>query len=136
MIDAVLSRIKESLDKTCPFEVRLSHSGFPVSKDRPVIIIDVDSICTDKVQNEGNKKRFPLTADVTIKTYVPFKSGISELRRITAAYILPAVSNMGCCITGFSESRKNDKIPEGMHNLDIKLKIKGVYTNSYKETDV
>jgi hypothetical protein len=128
MIDAVLNKIKESLDETCPFEIRFSHSYFPIPKNRPVIIIDVDNICTDNAQNEGNRKRFTLTADIWVRTYVPFKYGVSELRRIAAAYILPAMSGMECCITGFSEGNKRDKIPEGMHNLDIKFRIRGVYT--------
>ena len=134
MVDAVLSKIKDALEKTCPFEIRHSHSCFPIPKNKPFIIIDVDNICTNNAQNEGNRKRFPLTADIWIRTYVPFKYGVSELRRIAAAYILPVMSEMECCITGFSEGGKRDKIPEGMHNLDIKFRISGVYT-AYKEVE-
>lgn len=132
MIDAVLNKIKDTFNETCPFEIRFSHSRFSMPKDSPVIIIDIDSIRTDNAQNEGNKKRFPLTADIWIKTYVPFKYGVSELKRIAAAYIMPVMSGLDCCITGFSEGSKRDQIPEGMHNLNIKFRIKGVYT-AYRE---
>ncbi len=128
MTEAVLSMVKSEFEKICPFEIRYSHSPLPVPHDRPVIIINADSINTEGVQNEGNKRRFPLTAEISVKAYVPFKYGISELRRIASSYILPVMSGMECCITGFSEGVESGSLPDGMHTLDVKFKIKGVYT--------
>lgn len=128
MTEAILEAIKTDLEKVCPFEVRLSHSGNALPKDRPVIILSGESITSDIVQCEGIRTRYAVTAEISVKTCLPFRYGISELRRITAACIMPVMAKGRFSIAGFSESSAADSISEGVHISRIKFRIKGVYT--------
>lgn len=128
MTETILEAIKAELEKVCPFEVRLSHSGNALPKDRPVIILSAESISSDMIQCEDQRTRYTLTAVISVKTYLPFRFGISELRRIAAAYIMPVMAKGRFSIAGFSESSIADRISEGVHISEIKFRIKGVYT--------
>lgn len=133
MTNTILSKIESALKEACPYEIRTAHSCIQKPAGKRFVLIDLCSINTDMVQAEKNKIRYPLTAVVSVKIIVPFKYGISELRRIACTYVLPVMADMKFSIAGFTENSSVDKISEGVHTLEIKFNIKGVYTVSQKE---
>lgn len=133
MTNTILSKIESALKEVCPYEIRTAHSCLPKPAYKRFMLIDLCSINTHMVQAEKNKMRYPLTAVVSVKIIVPFKYGVSELRRIACTYVLPVMADMKFSIAGFTENSSIDKISEGVHTLEIKFNIKGVYTVSQKE---
>lgn len=133
MTETILSKIKAAFEEICPYQIRILHERFPKTNGEPFIIVNIESINTEKMQAEDTRIRYPVSAVVSVKAVAPFRYGISELRRVAAAYILPVMNNISLGITGFSESSETDNISEGTHTLEIKFRIKGVYTAYFKE---
>ncbi|MGN0631695.1 MAG: hypothetical protein ACI4JN_10250 [Ruminococcus sp.] len=128
MTEAILSNIKAAFEEVCPFEVRFAHSHTPCKKGETFICIAGEDISCEKLQNESGRTRYFVDASVCITAAVPFRAGTVELHRIAAAYILPVMTNLGACITGFSQGSEQDSIAGGVHKVMLKFRLKGVYT--------
>lgn len=127
MTEIFLGRIKDALMAVCPFEVRLAHCENTFC-GRNCIYIEENGISCEKIQNESAGTRYSVDACVSVTAAVPVKSEASDLSRIAAAYILPVMTGLGFCITGFSKSGVQDSIARGVHTIKLQFRIKGIYT--------
>lgn len=133
LIRIILENIKASLEEVCPFEVRLAHSRCPRNNGKTFIILADEGVSYERLQSESSRIRYSAIAAVSVTAAVPVRAGTGELKRIAAAYILPVMTQLGFGIAGFSQSSEKDDIAQGIHTMEIKFRIKGIYTVPLQE---
>lgn len=128
MNEAILCSIAAAFEEICPFEVRLAHRVKDSFGGRRYIYIEDKGVSCERLQNEPSCTRYFVDAGVSVTAAVPISSDTAELSRIAAAYILPVMTELGFCITGFSQSSIKDDNQRSVHKMELLFRIKGIYT--------
>lgn len=129
MLSAYLLNLKDLLEESCPYEVRLAHSGRRMPESVPFVVLGVKSAAADlSAAVCGGSIRYPLTAVITASVYVPLDCSSDEAARILAAYVLPVMAGGKAQIQGISEGGLRDDRTAGCHILTAEFRVRGVYT--------
>ncbi len=138
MLKAILQEMKARLQADCPFEVRYAHSPAPVPEgDKPFLLLDVKRAVAEVPVAEGEGRlRYPVTATLSVTAAVPPMADVSEVQRIVAAYVLPAMVRAGCTVCDFEMDKTGDSRLLKRHTAEVLFRLRGVYTIVWEdETD-
>ena len=134
MLIAILQEMRERLQRECPFEVRFAHIQKKIPENEPFVLIGADALSADTSAAEGDGKvHYPVTAIISVTAAVPSQRSTKDLNRIFAAYIFPVMAAAGSSVCGFSQGNITDDRLSGTHMMEVKFRLKGVYTIETEE---